>query len=99
MAVRTRRSCAGIPGNRDFQLLAQRIFQLVANIPVFLQERSRILSSLAHALAAEAQPSPALLHQPLVHSKIEQIAFARYALAIDNVKLRLAEWRDRKSVV
>src|SRR5216683_5917412 len=65
----------------NFELLAQRIFQLVANIRVFLEEYARILAALAHAFPAEADPRAALLEHALFDAQINQVALARNAFA------------------
>src|SRR5215470_7775995 len=69
MAVRPR-SCARVAGLRDLQLLAQRTFQLFANVRIFLQENTRILAALPHALPAKAQPGSALFQQALIHAQV-----------------------------
>src|SRR6266478_4520468 len=82
-----------IARHRYFQPLAQHIFQLVANVLVFLQEYPRILTPLAHALAAEADPRPALFQHALLNAEINQVALARNSFAVDDVEFRLAERR------
>src|SRR5216684_2122080 len=84
-------SCVRIAGHWYFQPLAQRVFQLVANILIFLQENARILAPLAHALAAEADPRPALFQHALFDAEINQVAFARNSFAVDDVEFRFAE--------
>src|SRR6266478_1308466 len=82
-----------IARHRYFQPLAQHIFQLVANVLVFLQEYPRILTPLAYALAAEADPRPALFQHALLNAEVNQVAFARNSFAVDDVEFRLAERR------
>src|SRR5271157_3611445 len=93
VAVGARRCSVRTARNRNLELLAQSVFQLVADILIFFQERARVFAALAHALTAVAKPRAALLDYPLIHAEIDQIAFARNALAIDDVELRLAERR------
>src|SRR6266446_4687495 len=82
-----------IARHRNFQPLAQHIFQLVANVLVFLQEYPRILTPLAHALPAKADPRPALFQHALFDAQIKQVAFARTSFAVHDVEFRLAERR------
>src|SRR5215472_4633020 len=70
------RGCARIAWLRNLHFFAQRVFQLLANVRIFLQENARILAPLSHAFAAKAEPRSALLQQPLVHAKVDQITFA-----------------------
>src|SRR5580704_4294709 len=93
VAIRTRRCGVGTAGNRDLKLLAQSIFQLVADVLIFLQEGTRVFAALAHAFTTIAEPRAALLDDPFVHAEVDQVTFARNAFAIDNVELRLAERR------
>ena len=86
-------SRARIARLRNLHLLAQRVFQLLANVRVFLQENSRILAALAHAFAAKAEPRSCFFNQPLVHAEINQIALAGNSFAVQNIELRLAERR------
>src|SRR5215467_2810384 len=46
--------CARIARCGNFHLLAQSVFELLANVRIFLQENARILAALPHALPAEA---------------------------------------------
>src|SRR5438876_2526597 len=81
----------GIARLRNFELLAQRMFQLFANVRVFLQENARILAALPHAFPAKAKPRSRLLDQAFVHAEVDQVAFARNAFALENVEFRFAE--------
>src|SRR5471032_2316989 len=54
---------------------------------------ARVLAALADALAAVAEPGAALLDDVVLHRQIEQVAFARDALAVEDVELHLAEGR------
>src|SRR6267142_1619112 len=92
-AIRTIRPRIRIAGDRYFQPLAQRVFQLVANVLVFLQENPRILTALAHALAAEADPRPALFQHTFIDAEINQVTFARNSFAVHDVELGFAERR------
>src|SRR6266705_150364 len=92
VAIRSR-TRTGIARLRNFELLAQRVFQLFANVRVFLQENARILAALPQAFPAKAQPRSRLLDQALVHAEVDQIAFPRNAFAIENVEFRFAERR------
>jgi len=65
-----------IARHRDFELLPQRVLQLVADILVFLEEDARVFAALAHALAAEADPRAALFEHALFNAQIDQVAFA-----------------------
>ncbi len=87
MAVRPGPSRVRIARHRDFQLLPQRIFQLVADILIFFEEAAGVFAALAHALAAEADPRAALFEHALFNAQIDQVAFARDAFAVDDVEL------------
>src|SRR4051794_16098522 len=73
--------------------LAQLRVDGLLDVGVIPQELPRVLATLADPLAAEAEPRPALLDQVLRHAEVQQVAFFRNALAIDDVELRLAEGR------
>src|SRR6266850_2402080 len=93
VAVRPGPRRVRIPRHRYFQPLAQRVFQLVANVLVFLEEYPRILAPLAHALAPEADPRPALFQHALFDAQVDQVAFARNSFAVHDVEFGLAERR------
>src|ERR1035438_6501012 len=63
------------------------------DVRIVLQELPRILASLADPVALIAEPGTALLDDVLRHSLIQQVAFLGNAFAVDDVELRLAEWR------
>src|SRR5713226_3014058 len=80
-------------GLRDFEFLAQGVFELVANVLVFLEEDAGVFAALAHALASVAEPRAALLDDALVDSEIEEVALAGDPFAVDDVEFGLAEGR------
>ena len=52
-----------------------------------------VLAALAEALAVVGEPGAALLDDPVLDAEVEQVAFARDALAVHDVELGLAERR------
>src|ERR1700677_3899502 len=60
---------------------------------MIFEKTTNILSALANALACVAIPGPRLLNDVLRHRKVEHIAFAGDAFAIQDVKLSFAERR------
>src|SRR6266478_6207854 len=93
VAVRSGPSRVRIARHRDFELLAQNVFQFVPNILVFSEEDTRVLAALAHALAAKADPRAALFEHALFNAQIDQVDFARDAFTVDDVEFRFAEGR------
>src|SRR5580704_8928856 len=88
-------TCAGAAvSRRDAQLFAQRAFHLFADVLVFLEEDTRVFAALAHAFAAETDPRAGLLEDTLVHTQVNEIAFARNAFAVENVEFGFAERRS-----
>src|SRR5580704_4197954 len=75
----------------DVELLAEFTIHLGEDVAIFFQEVSRVFTPLADALAVVAIPGARLLDEVVRDSKIEHIAFAADALAIQNVELGLAE--------
>src|SRR5271163_3666490 len=63
------------------------------DVLVVFQELAGILAALADALAFVAVPRAGLFDDVVVRSQIKQIAFARDALAVENVELGVAEGR------
>src|SRR5581483_4163328 len=77
----------------DFQLLAQHSFELLADVRILLQKDSRVFATLAHALAAEADPRTGLLQHSFLDAQIDQVALARDSFAVQNIELRFAKRR------
>src|SRR6185437_10194847 len=82
-----------ILGHLDTQLLAQLAINSPEDLPVLLQEAAHILASLADALPAVAVPRSRFLNDVMQHREVQHIAFARDALAVQNVELGIAERR------
>src|SRR5579863_657356 len=74
---------------RKFQSLTDFKFDFVTNIGVFAQELPGVFTALPDAFAAEGKPRPALLNLVQAHSQVNQVAFLRDSLAIENIKFRL----------
>src|ERR1700761_2372829 len=66
---------------------------VLPNVDVVLQELARVFATLTNAITLVAVPGAALFDDVLRRSQIEQIAFLRNALAVDDVKLGFAERR------
>ena len=81
------------PGFRldEPQQLPQFLIHRRERIGVILQELTRILAPLPDPLALVAEPRSALLDHVIRYPEIDQIAFLRNSLAVDNVELGLAE--------
>src|SRR2546425_10187172 len=62
--------CSGVARARNFQLLAQSGFELVANVRVFAEEEARVFAALAHALAAKAEPGAGFFDEALFDAEI-----------------------------
>src|SRR5258708_1911953 len=79
---------------REFEFFAQGVFELVANVLVFLEEGASVLAALAHALAGVAEPRAAFLATAFCGAEIEEIAFAGNAFAVKDVEFSFAEGRS-----
>src|SRR5206468_9709139 len=66
---------------------------LRADVGVLLQEHPGVLTALADPLLAEREPGARLLHHALVDRVVQQLAFARDPLVVEDVELGLAKWR------
>src|SRR4029453_17350387 len=89
-AVRTGGSIA-IARRRNFHLFAQRGFNFFTELLVLLQEHAGILAALAHAFPTKADPRAGLFQDALFHAEINEVAFTRNALSVENVELGFAE--------
>src|SRR5688572_32971985 len=69
----------GIGGH---ELLAQRRFQALGDLGVVLEVLAGVFLALADALVVRAVPGARLLDQLGVHAHVDQLAFARDALAV-----------------
>src|ERR1035441_144168 len=74
-------------------LLAQFRVDAREHVLVLLQEATHILAALPDALALEAVPGAALVHDAVGHGQVQRIALARDAFAVQNVELGVAERR------
>src|SRR5689334_25354880 len=90
----------GDPGSGAIRVLiqAQRLAQVCVNlgphVGVIFQKLPDIFPALPNTLSLIAKPGAALLDEVLRHAEVEQIAFARDALTVNDVEFRLAEWRS-----
>src|SRR5579859_4419201 len=75
------------------ELLAQVGFQFHDEVFVFFQECAGILASLADAFAAIAEPCAGFLDEIVRNAQVDEVAYLRDALAVQDVELSLAEWR------
>src|SRR5690606_30394150 len=80
-------------GGLRHELLAQYAFDAVRDRRVRLQELAGILLALADALVVAAVPGTRALDQTSVHAHADQLAFARDALAIEDLGDDLLERR------
>ena len=85
------RCCGGI--RQQTELFAQFVFDLAANVGVFLQENPRIFAALAEAFVLVRNPGAGFFEQAFGDAEINQIAFARDAFAVDDVEFGFAERR------
>src|SRR3989304_1244549 len=69
---------------------AQVRFQPRTNVGIFFEKGAGIFPALANALALVGEPRAAFLDQPMFRSEVQQVAFFRDSLAIENVELRIA---------
>src|SRR5271165_420678 len=77
----------------QLQLLAQRHFQLAADVLVFLEEDAGVFAALAQAFSAVTNPRAALFEKAFINAEIDQVALARDAFAVDDVEFGFAEGR------
>src|SRR6202166_488246 len=77
----------------DFHFFAERGFEFVANVFVFLEEDASVLAALAHAFAGVADPVAGLFQDAFVDAEVDQIAFAGDAFAVENIEFGFAERR------
>src|SRR5713101_2717555 len=73
--------------------LAHFRFELDHGVFVVFEELAGVFAALANAFAFVAVPGPGFLQNILVRRQVEQIAFARNALAVHNVEFGLAKGR------
>src|SRR5688500_14802885 len=78
----------------ETELGPDAIFDRLEDGGVVLEELLDVLAALAEALAAVSEPGAALLDDLPLDGEIEQVAFARDALAVHHVELRFAEGRS-----
>src|SRR5262245_22793008 len=58
-----------------------------------LEELTRVVPALTDPIAAKAEPRTTLFHKIVLNRQIDQVAFARDTLAVQNVELRFAKRR------
>src|SRR5689334_9030667 len=73
------------------ELAPDALFDRAADIGIVFEELLGVLAALTETLAGVGKPRPALFDDPLLDREIDQIAFARDALAIHHVELGFAE--------
>src|SRR5579862_2832084 len=78
---------------RQAQLLTQFMFDLAANVGMFLQELPRIVTALAQTIRLVGNPCAGFLKQAAGYSQVEQVAFLRNAFTVNDVEFGFAEWR------
>src|SRR6188472_2656930 len=83
----------GVDGRPDSQLLQNALLQLVGEIGVVGEERTRVLLALAELVALVGVPSAGLANQPRVDAHVDQAALTADAAAVHDVELRLLERR------
>src|SRR6202012_3327892 len=84
----------GFLHSRDAQLLPQLLMDAVEGVAIVLEILPDVLASLADALAGVAEPRAGLLDDVVGHCQIQHIAFARDALAIQDVEFGITERRS-----
>src|SRR5208282_534164 len=75
----------------EAESLAQLVFDLVADVGMFLKEETRIFAALPEALTLVGNPSAGFLEDILGHAEIDQVALFRDAFTVDDVELSFAE--------
>src|SRR5690606_32893563 len=80
-------------GGLRHELLAQHAFDAVRDRRILLQELAGILLALADTLVVAAVPGAGLLDQPGVHAHLDELAFARDALSVEDLGDDLLERR------
>src|ERR1041385_1493484 len=78
---------------RQSDFVAQRGVDTLADFRMLLEEHARILAALTQAFTGEAEPGAGFLDDSLLRAQIDQVAFPRDALAIQNIHLGFAERR------
>src|SRR5690348_1768138 len=79
--------------HRHQQAFAQLLVDLVGDGRIVAQELAHVLLALADAVAVVAVPGAGLVDQVLRHAQFDDLAFARGALAVQDLELALAERR------
>src|ERR1019366_4035562 len=77
----------------NIQLLAPLGIHFGKDVLVFFQEGAGVFAALPDALACVAVPCAGFFDDVVAHRQVEHVAFAAYALAVENVELRLAKGR------
>src|SRR5690242_11617093 len=75
------------------QLRAQRLVEFVRGLRIVLEVLAGVLLALPDPFTAVAVPGPRLLDQVVGDAHLDQLAFARGTLAVEDLELGLAEWR------
>src|SRR4051812_4663378 len=82
-----------VDARTDAKLFLDALLDLVPNIRVLTQERSGVLLALTELFAVVRVPGSGLADQALLHTDVDQRAFAGNALTVDDVELGLLERR------
>src|SRR5262249_14732127 len=75
----------------EFQLLANRSLDFLANVFVFLKENAGVFTALPDTFSSVAEPSAGLFEDAFVDAEVDEVAFAGDAFAVKNVKFSFAE--------
>src|SRR5665213_1839684 len=82
------------PGfHAEAKRIPQFVVQALSRLGVFLQEGACIVAALSDSLTLITKPGARFFHYVFSHSQIDEIAFARYPFAVENIEFSLAEWR------
>src|SRR4051795_6665848 len=82
-----------INAGTDAELLLDLLLDLVGEVGVVAQERSRVLLALAELVGLVGVPSTGLAHDALLDTEVDEAALAADAVAPHDVELRLLERR------
>src|SRR5580658_9225726 len=92
--ARSRSWLRGCRSCNQSQRLPHFRVELGHGVFVVFKELAGVFAALADALALIAEPRPGFLEKVVVHGDIEQVAFARNAFAVKDVKLGFTERRS-----
>src|SRR3989338_8496941 len=78
---------------RYTQCSAHLVFDFEGDFRMLAQVFARVVLALADFFALIGVPGTGFFHQLVLHTQIDDLAFARDALAVQDVEQRFAEWR------